>query len=548
MHTDTVPGQAQPVEPSRRHAKPPRIRVPLPVWAAVGVNIAVMIVFSLLYPIYYEFDETAHVSRVLATQNGLVLPTPGHDYYVTAVAQSYGKYGAPDLQPFVNYTPLARSSRPSMSALGGATPYAVNETLPEQLSEHPPGYYLLGAGVLDAIPESSHLAWDQEVWLLRLMDVVLMASLPLLAWAVARRFARRGVAIAAAFSPLMIPALSRLGGAVTNDDLLILLTSVFILLLAKVLEGDRRTSTGVWMGLVIGISLLTKGYALAYPLVAAVAYLIAWLRNRAAAPWRPFVAVVIGSALGGIWWVHNVIVFGVVQPGGLTTGDAAKVWPPLPNGQTKPLTSFIRKASDGITTDFWGALGLAHPPSLPGVLTVLGTVLLIVFVLMGLIVPSAASNRGRRLDLLVLMLPTILIGVIFLVHGANSYRTTGQLAGIQGRYFYYGLVGMIAAGARGVDLLVGSRAWLERALPVLACVIGLALEVTAGWIVILKLWLPGNDSIQHYLPKAARSIGTHSPWPGAVTVGLFALCAAAALFALVTAAFSRASSPPIVSA
>jgi 4-amino-4-deoxy-L-arabinose transferase-like glycosyltransferase len=164
--------------------------------------------------------------------------------------------------------------------------------------------------VLDAVPGSSHLAWDQLVWLLRLMDVVLMAPLPLIAWAVSRRFARRGVAIAMAFAPLTIPGLARLGGAVTNDDLLILLTSVFILLLARVVEGDRRTSTGIWIGLTIAISLLVKGYALVFPLVAVVAYAVSWLRTRPPVPWRPLTAVVVGSALGGVWWVHNLIVCG----------------------------------------------------------------------------------------------------------------------------------------------------------------------------------------------------------------------------------------------
>jgi small subunit ribosomal protein S36 len=540
MQTDTAPGQAQPA--GGRHAHDRRVRVPLPVWAAVGVNIAVMIVFSLLYPAYYEFDETAHVSRVLATQNGLVLPTPGHDPYVTAVAISYARYGAPDLQPFVNYTPLPRNQRPTMGHLGGAAAYQRNLTLPEQLSQHPPGYYLLGAGVLDAIPLSSHLAWDKIVWLLRLMDIVLMAPLPLIAWAVSRRFARRGVAIAMAFAPLSIPGLERLGGAVTNDDLLILLTSVFILLLARVLGGDRRTSTGVLMGLTIAVSLLVKGFALVFPLVAVIAYVVAWRRQKPV-PWPPVIAVLVGSALGGAWWVHNVIVFGVVQPGGLTVQEANTVWPPLPNGETDPLSSFVRKASDELTTDFWGALGLANPPSLPGVLTVLATALLLLFVLVGLIVPAAASRlHGRRLDLVVLLLPTVLIACIVLVHGADSFRTTGTLAGIQGRYFYYGLIAILACCARGIDVLLDRAPALDRAMPAIACVVGLALSGTAFWIVIIKLWLPGNDSPRHYLPRVARSIGAHSPWPKPVTVGLFGLCAVAAIVALVAAVASRSAS------
>jgi hypothetical protein len=273
-----------------------------------------------------------------------------------------------------------------------------------------------------------------------------------------------------------------------------------------------------------------------------------WLRDRPV-PWRPVIAVLAGSALGGAWWVHNVIVFGVVQPGGLTVQEANTVWPPLPNGATAPLSSFVRKASDELTTDFWGALGLANPPSLPGVLTFLATVLLIGFILIGLIVPSAAAFRGRRLDLVVLLLPTVLIAGIVLVHGADSFRTTGTLAGIQGRYFYYGLIGMVAAAARGIDLLLDRMPAVEKVLPALACIAGLALSGTAFWVVIIKLWLPGNDSPRHYLPRVARSIGAHSPWPAYVTLTLIAVCAVASIFALVTAVASRSQqSLPQVSA
>ena len=90
-----------------------------------------------------------------------------------------------------------------------------------------------------------------------------------------------------------------------------------------------------------------------------------------------------------------------------------------------------------------------------------------------------------------------------------------------------------------IDLLLDRVPAVERVLPVVACAVGLALSGIAFWVVIIKLWLPGNESPRHYLPRVLRSIGAHSPWPGAVTVGLFALCAAAALFALVTAARSR---------
>ncbi len=149
----------------------PRSKPPLAVWTATALHLGAMVIFTLIYPAYWGFDETGHVSRVLSSQNGDLYPTPGTEPYVVGVNDSYQMFDLKDQPPFITYIPLPRADRPSFISLGGATEEPKPTTVPNQLAQHPPGYYALAAGVLDAVPGSANLSWDQTVGLLRLLDV-----------------------------------------------------------------------------------------------------------------------------------------------------------------------------------------------------------------------------------------------------------------------------------------------------------------------------------------------------------------------------------------
>jgi hypothetical protein len=509
---------------------------PVTVWAAMALHLGVMVVFTVLYPAYFGFDETGHVSRVLSAQNGDITPTPGAAPYVDGVNGSYQTYTAHDQPPFVTYPPPNRALRPTFDALGGATLHAVKGALPNQLAQHPPGYYLLAAGVLDAIPMSSHLAWDQTVGLLRLLDVLFLLPLPLICWAIVRRFAREPVAIAAAFAPLLLPALERLGGSVNNDDLLILLTSVFLLQVVKVLDGDLRPRVAVTMGTFMTLALLTKGFALVLPPIAVLTYLVAWRRSRGEFPSRQVSIVVVAGAIGGIWWLRNLLVYKTVQPPGLNDAQADEVWPSLPPGKSEHVATYAHQALDRMTTDFWGALGQTVPPSLPGAVTFIASVVAGALLVTGFFAAAATTRRVRVVDLGIVLLPTILVVVPLLFHGWADYSRTGQLIGIQGRYLYPGFVGLVAIAAVGADLLVGLLPPIaSRLLPLVACVLALAIEVTAVDIVCTKLWFHNGSLLHGGASKVAHAIGATGPWPGTITLGMLALPLVTGLVALIAA-------------
>ena len=529
----------------------PRSKPPLAVWTATALHLGAMVIFTLIYPAYWGFDETGHVSRVLSSQNGDLYPTPGTEPYVVGVNDSYQMFDLKDQPPFITYIPLPRADRPSFISLGGATEEPKPTTVPNQLAQHPPGYYALAAGVLDAVPGSANLSWDQTVGLLRLLDVLFMLPMPYLCWAIARRYTRKGVAVAAAFAPLLLPAFERLGGSVNNDDLLILLTSIFLLQVTKAMGGDTRIRVALTMGISMTLALLTKGFALVLPPVAVLAYLVEWRRNRAPFPRWQVRIVVLAGAIGGLWWLRNLNVYGSFQPAGLTPAQANVVWPALPPGSTVHVATFAHHVLDRMTTDAWGALGLTVPPSLPGWITFVASALAAALILLAFVATFAgrrvrveeaigrhagAAPRVPVVELLILLLPTVLVIVPLMFHGWADYHRTGQLIGIQGRYLYPGFVGLVAIAAVGADLVIGLLpSPVERYLPVVTCVLAIAIEVTAGWVVLSKLWLGKGSTLTGNLTRVAHAVGANSPWPGIVTmamVGFVVLSALAALAAV----------------
>lgn len=525
-----VGGAPTRVRISRQSRLGRRLRaVPALVWGITVLHVAIMLGYTLVYPVYSNFDESAHTDMVYALVHGDGWPGPGGRIYSQAVIGSDDPYvnGALSQRPYSNDHIWPRGQRPTLQDFGGDKPSAY--PVPNQMVQHPPLYYAFAAAVVAPFGVD-HWAYDQFVGALRLLNILLLAPLPLIIWATARALrAGWSVATSAAAVPLAIPTLSRVGASVTNDVLLILLTAGTLLALARVMRSELRLRTAVVIGVLTGLAELTKAFGLLLLPAVAASYAVAWWRVRSRrAVAHGLLALGIAVLVGGWWWVRNEILYGAVQPQGLGPVYSRQVLG-SPRAGGRSLSDYVSGFTGRIISRFWGSLGLPDPPYLSSTLTGVLTAVLLVGVAAGLVLgirrsaghvgegaaAPAVATRGRRVVLAVLLVPSVLTLVGLFEQAHHSYLTNGVFAGVQGRYLYDGISGVSVVAAVGLARLMGRA----RAVLPLGTVVGaLYVQVRALLAVLGAYWFPvGTHHVVSGLPGAFAGVLRWATWPAGVT-------------------------------
>lgn len=485
-------------------------RVPLLVWLLTALHVALMVAFAFLYPPYTQFDEAQHVDGVVAVAYNHTWPAPGkrvlsQAIVLTADADIKGE----DHKPFSDDPTTPRSQRRSFASLDAQKP-ADNPDLLNQMVQHPPGFYGLAAGALKLVPGSNGWAYDKTVLFLRLLCALLVAPVPLLAYAFVRVVGGAArVGTTAAALPLLAPQLERVGASVNNDSLLILATSVCTVLLARVMRDDLRWRTAVWLGVALGIALFTKGFALVLIPCVAVAYLVKrrWLLGLG--------SLAVAFVLGGWWWLHNLVVYGRIQPDGIP-GLRARILGPATPDKPLSLGDFLWGTYLRLSVRFWGSLGInyAAPETFPKVLTHVLAALSLV-----LLVAAFVRWRPLRGTLAVSALLPFLGTLAIVVAGIwGTYSYSRAFGGAQGRYLFGVMAALSAVAALGLHALLARRAVLHRVAPVAVVALALLLQADAVRYVLRVNWLPG-PSAPHRLQTALDGIRAFSPVTGGVAVG-----------------------------
>jgi Dolichyl-phosphate-mannose-protein mannosyltransferase len=517
-----------------RHRRPAgRIRgLPRSLLLITGTWALLMLAATTIWPTTYGLDEPQHIDMTYAYTSGLHLYGPGErplSAAVLAVQQSYRGYppaGALGDSPLPD-----RGARPTLAELGGPDRDAtLPGLLPNQMVQHPPAYYLLGAGVL-RLPGVAGLPFDQQVGLLRLLGVLLMLPLPVLAWATAGRLGLSPpLALTAAAVPLGVPGLVRMGASVTNDVLLVLLTGLLTYLLARVVTRDLGLRTAAAIAVVLALDLLTKGFALVLPPVVLLAYLVAWRRHRlpARSLLAPLAVAAAGGVVGGLWWLRNLIRYDAIQPSGYGPGAEGRIYGPPRAGS---IVDFAPAFADGVSRRIWGGLGFLDSPGQP-LLLVYGPLAVAVIALAALLVRNRPGPS--RPVVVVLVAPAVLILALTASGSLSVYETYGQLTGVQGRYVYTDVVGLGVAVAAGLGVLLRER--VQRALPLAVLGAALLAQLSAFVLVANSWWAPAAPGLLPSLRFAAGGMLRVSPWPAPLTVLSFVavLVAGAAALALTT--------------
>ncbi len=509
--------------------------VPLFVWLLVALQGALMFMCTFLYPADYGYDEPQHVDMAYAYAQGHGLYGPGERRTAVGIKQTERGPGYPPQRPFSDVDIVPRGERQSIDEMGGDRPSLVG--YPNQMVQHPPLYYLLGAGVF-RVPGVAQLPYDQQIAMLRVLSILMMMPLPLLAWAMTRTWAGDGpIALAAGAMPLTLPNLARSGATFNNDNLAILLTSLILLLVARVVAGDLSRRTGVLLGLLMTGALLTKAFALVLPPVVLLAYLVAWRRFRRSLPWRPaLLALLIGGIPGGLWWLHNLVSYGAVQPFGYGKENLTKIVGPIVPTTAGPqdfVTGFVERMSQR----FYGGIGLPEGPAFPAMVAYIWTGMLVLAVLVGF--AFGFSDRLGRTAVLVILAPTALSLVIlaretYLVWAQHA----GRFAGVQGRYMYPFFVPVAGLAVTGLAWVLRRR--LARVLPLAVLVAALATQVVAWRTLLLAWWVPvgaAGDRAAMF-SGAWAGLVRWSPWPEAVTAIPFVLVILLSLTCLLAAFLS----------
>ena len=279
---------------------------------------------------------------------------------------------------------------------------------------------------------------DREAWpyqgmvlavhVARWLSVLMGAGTVYLTYRLARDIlpGRPGLPLAAAGLVAGMPQFAFISGAVSNDNLIILLSTLAMWLLLRVLSGKATIRTFVALGLTLGCSALTKlsGAGL-LPLAGLILFVYSY-RERS---WRLLLresGIVFGLALliAGWWYVRNWWLYG--DPTGLNRmldivgrrGSSA-------NGLQ------VFSELQGLRISFWALFGWFNIPVPAWVYRALDGVSLAA--LLGLVVGLLRQPRGRWPSLMWwLLLPSAWLAVLF----AGLARWTHLTPATQGRLLF----------------------------------------------------------------------------------------------------------------
>lgn len=389
----------------------------LSITAIVLAFVAVLVLWASLQPLFGSPDEIAHWDAAVQLAMGHGWPDPTHLKLLSATRAGQAE-GLGFLQV----------DRPTLEALLASAP---GNGATNQMTQHPPTWYAMAAGVLHLIGYL-HLRWDLDLYAMRLMNVAILGTLPLVVWAAVRRVTRSPrTALVAAASLFLIPQVGFIGASATNDTPVIILGAVVVWLVCRIVTGDRSWVTLVALAVAASAAVSFKATALPLVPFAVLAVVIAgqgrgrWLRGA--------VVLAVPVLATSWWWVRNVLVFHTLQPAGLPQSIRTEQFAP---GEGPDVGGFVNTEWNRVTNSFWGQYGLLQYPSSPIVIAALSVVAI------GVVIVWGFRSGSRRTAWLLALLPLFTLAA-GLQNNWSTYLRTTTIGGIQGRY-YFVLVGALA--------------------------------------------------------------------------------------------------------
>jgi hypothetical protein len=490
-----------------------RLRTDPDRWLVLATTLAwagLLVVFSVLTPVWRSPDEPSHFDLVLDVADGRGYAAWNEDVFSEGVLEA-----SEPVRTAPPRVPIAPGAQPP-----GLPPVAesdVMSTRPNHMTQHPPVYYGLTGAEL-AIAQEVGLApasVSGQLALARVLSAALLLPVPALAWATATVLGgTTRVRRLALLLPLAVPGITQVGSGVTNDVLSVLVFSGLALVLACYVRGRRSLGVCLAAGALCGVALLTKAFgaaAIVWALLVVAASWTAGERRRVLG--HGLAVAAVAFAIGGWWYVRNLVQHGRLLP---SLEEARFSSASVLAGTDKSVDQWFDRFTPVVGRGFFGLFGYADVAITDPVYR-----LLLALGLVGVVAGIVVVWRSRaQLVLLVAPLPVLL--VLQATQSYRLYQTSGVVALGHGRYLLPAIVACAVLVAMGTDRLArrGGR-WVTVGVLFLA----VAVHLHAADRLLEFFWQDGGGV------DALRVATGWSPLPRAASLG--ALTATALLLVVV---------------
>ncbi|WP_188042991.1 DUF2142 domain-containing protein [Changpingibacter yushuensis] len=408
-------------------------------------------VWAVATPSFRGPDEIQHFNSILRVATTGDWPDPGgatiDSQVVIAIHEAGFMAGDPDFFAIANKSPL----RGGMGEFAGyATPYQFATITPhldrtvidygtteptnltDQMTQHPPLYYMVVGGVIKTLG-ALDWTWDRQLLLARIVSILMTAPIvPALIFTARRVGLSRRTSLVTGVLAFIVPQLVFVTSVVTNDALAIGAGALTIAACAAGMFGKGSWRAVICAGLALGLGLWSKGTFLPFGLVVGLAFVLNRQAGSARMRWlKGISAGLIGVVTGGFWWIRNLVTFGTLQPSGLSRHSVE---------EGTDFVKFLRQAFRLFVDSSWGEFGWLEWWLRAPVIAVLAgvTALLLIISL------AKGPDLLKKLNLLGFY---FLVGIVLLVQAWSAFQETGYTQGIQGRYLFPGIVGMLVVAA-----------------------------------------------------------------------------------------------------
>lgn len=425
--------------------------VPRTVWWVLGLHTFLLLFGSVAMPLLSVPDETHHADMVWAVSEGMGWPEPGERAIGPEVAAA-GRMWREGIRTEEGAVPRGSDTAVQSNCSGRPLPVCSHRPTAQDLreldlhsgrvnraSQHPPLYYAItsgiGNGAAALLPADGPLAFEDQLWIYRVVSALWVVPLPLVAALIAKRLGGTAFeqSLASVLTLISPSFYLRTASMINNDAPTILLVSTLVLLAVTIIQSGWERFRWIAFGGVLGVALLIKGLALPLVLLVPMTCLGRAIRVRRLSGGNVlagFSSVVLASLIGGWWWLRNLYKYDRVQPLVFEPGD------PVPQG-LGDVPVWAGEWFVNTFRSFWGSWFIpAYGPTFWLLLVVVAVTVML-----------ALWLRPLRVEvLLTIAVGALLIGGVMLV-SLNRFLGSGLVKGDQGRYLFPVLAASAAVAA-----------------------------------------------------------------------------------------------------